>query len=51
MIQFDSAIVADTAREPLRLHDLPAAVTAVAALLPRKQRVKNCPDIVDDQGR
>jgi hypothetical protein len=50
-ISLDSAIVADTAREPLRLHDLPAAVTAVAALLPRQAEGEELPDIVDDQGR
>ncbi len=51
LISLDSAVVADIAREPLSRHDLPAAVAAVAALLPRQAEGEELPDIVDDQGR
>lgn len=50
-IDLDSLVVATAAKDPLRLHDLPAAVTAVASLLPRQAEGEELPDIVDDQGR
>ena len=50
-ITLDSTTVANSARDPLARHDLPAAVAAVAALLPRQAEGEELPDIVDDQGR
>ena len=50
-IDLDSVLVAAAAKEPLRDHDLPAAVTAVAALLPHQTEGEELPDIVDDNGR
>lgn len=47
-ITLDSVVVANAAKEPLKMHDLPAAVTAIAALLVHQAEGEELPDIVDD---
>jgi hypothetical protein len=35
-------------QEHLRVHDLPGAITALAALLPHQEEGEELPDIIDE---
>jgi hypothetical protein len=47
-VGLDGDRVRDAVTGPLREHDLAAAVTALAALLPRREEGEELPDIVHD---
>lgn len=47
-VQLDQETVTRTVTEPLRSHDLAAAITALAALLPQQEEGDELPDIVTD---
>lgn len=47
-VQLDEDAVTHTVTEPLRAHDLAAAITALSALLPPQQQGDELPDIVTD---
>lgn len=46
-VQLDQDIVTQAITEPLRSHDLAAAITALAALLPKQEQGHELPDIVN----
>ena len=47
-LQLDSAMATATVQEHLRAHDLPSAITALAALLPRQVEGEELPDIIHE---
>lgn len=47
-IPLDGDLASQAVTEPLRAHNLSAAITALAALLPVQQEGKELPDIVSD---
>lgn len=49
-LQLDPSKATAAVQTPLREHNLPAAITALAALLPHQEEGEELPDVVDDQG-
>ena len=47
-LNLDSQRASEVVVEPLRAHNLAAAITALAALLPVRQEGEELPDIVDE---
>jgi hypothetical protein len=47
-LSLDGAVATAAVQEHLRAHDLPSAITALAALLPRQEEGTELPDIIDD---
>jgi hypothetical protein len=47
-LQLDPAVATAAVQGPLRDHDLPEAITALAALLPRQEEGEEFPDIIDE---
>lgn len=47
-LEVDSAAITRAAHAGLKAHDLPKAITDVAAVLPRQAEGTELPDIVDD---
>ena len=49
-VNLDASQATAAVQVPLREHNLPAAIAALAALLPHQQEGDELPDIVDDRG-
>jgi ferric-dicitrate binding protein FerR (iron transport regulator) len=47
-LQLDPAVATAAVQGPLRDHDLPKAITALAALLPHQQEGEEFPDIIEE---
>lgn len=47
-LQLDPAVATAAVQGPLRDHDLPGAIAALAALLPRQEEGEEFPDIIDE---
>ncbi len=47
-LQLDPTQATAAVREHLRAHDLPSAITALAALLPHQEEGQELPDIIDE---
>ena len=48
-VNLDASLATAAVQAPLREHNLPAAITALAALLPHQEEGDELPDIVDDR--
>jgi hypothetical protein len=48
-VNLDASQATAAVQAPLREHNLPAAITALAALLPHQEEGEELPDIIDDR--